>query len=437
LGIVANHAVSLKRFKKDMRRLGGCNKNEGGMSGPIAGIKIIDMTSVIMGPYATQILADLGAEVIEIASSKPDNIRTVPPFHNPDMSGIALNLHRNKRSVSLDLKNPPAKDALLKLVKGADVFIHNMRHQAAVRLGIDYENLRRVNPSLIYCSAYGFSRKGPYRDKTAYDDTIQAGSGLAALYTRARGTPDYAPTSVCDKVSGMTAAYAILGALAARFMGRGGQEIEVPMFETSVAFNLVEHLSGFAFDPPLGEFGWARMLSKSRRPFKTADGYICLMPYTDDNWTKFFEFVGHPEMARDDRYSTYPGRVANVDTLYAFVDKVALRFTNKEWSEFCDKANVPAMPVNDLTELWDDPHLKAVGLLDFENHPTEGRYRSVKSPVSFFGTPTEIRNHAPQPGQDSQDILAALGYSAVEIDQISTGEWDLRKAAVQKKRSQS
>lgn len=387
--------------------------------GPIAGIKVVDMTSVIMGPYATQILADLGADVIEIASPKPDNIRTVPPFHHPGMSGIALNLHRNKRSVSLDLKNAAAKEALLKLVRSADVFIHNMRHSAAVRLGIDYESLRNINPNLVYCSAYGFARQGPYGHKTAYDDTIQAGSGLAALYTRARGTPDYAPTSVCDKVSGMTAAYAILGALVGRFMGKGGQEVEVPMFETSVAFNLVEHLSGFAFVPPLGDFGWKRMLSESRRPFKTADGYICLMPYTDDNWVKFFEFVGHPELATDPRYDTYPKRVANVDQLYAFVDEVACRFTNREWVAFCDRANVPAMPVNDLTELWDDPHLQEVGLLGYATHPTEGRYRTVRSPVNFFGTPTSIRRHAPQPGQDTQEVLTETGFSADEIARIS------------------
>lgn len=390
------------------------------MSGPIAGIKVIDMTSVIMGPFATQILADLGADVIEIASPKPDNIRTVPPYHNPHMSGIALNLHRNKRSVNLDLKNPGAKDALLKLVEGADVFIHNMRHSAAQRLGIDYESLKQINPGLIYCSAYGFARRGPYGHKTAYDDTIQAGSGLAALYGRARGAPDYVPTSVCDKVPGMTAAYAILGALIARFMGRGGQEVEVPMFETSVAFNLVEHMSGFAFDPPLGDFGWKRMLSKNRRPFKTADGYMCLMPYTDDNWVKFFEFVGRPELAIDPRFNTYPARVANVDALYDFIDEVARRYTNREWTAFCDRANVPAMPVNDLPDLWDDPHLQAVGLLGFADHPTEGRYRTVASPVSFFGTPTAIRRPAPQPGQDTAEVLAEAGFSPEEIERIAS-----------------
>lgn len=388
------------------------------MPGPIAGIKIVDLSTLIVAPYATQILADMGAEVIEVGGPTVDSLRCVQPSRHPHMSGVTMNFHRNKRNITLDLKNPDGLEVFMKLIAGADVFIHNMRYQAIRNLGLEYSVLKRRNPNIIYCSAYGFSRKGMYRDRPAMDDVIQAGSGIASLYTRSRGHPDYYPGAVCDKVAGMTAAYAILGGLLGRAMGRGGQEIEVPMFETAVAFNLSEMICAHAFDPPLGDFGWKRILSPNRKPYKTKDGYMCLMPYTDDGYKHFFTFIGQPELADKPEYRTHPSRINHTDELYAIIEEAAKRFTTDEWMEFCNRTHIAAMPVNDLEKMWDDPHLKATGLLGVAEHPTEGRYKVIGSPITYFSTPQEITRHAPRPGQHTAEVLAELGYAPAEVEQL-------------------
>lgn len=253
------------------------------MAGPIEGIKIIDVSTVLMAPYATRILGDLGADVIKIESPEIDSLRTVPPARSPDMSGFTLNLHANKRSVVLDLKHPEGRAAALALIARADVLVHNLRPAAVVRLGLDYPSVRVLNERIVYCNACGFGRDGAYEGKPAYDDVIQAASGIAATVATARGEPGYYPSVICDKVGGLTIAYAVLAGLLGRSMGRPGQEIEVAMFETAVAFNAIDHLCAYAFEPPLGPAGWQRVLARNRRPFETADGQMCLLPYSTRN----------------------------------------------------------------------------------------------------------------------------------------------------------
>ena len=388
------------------------------MSGPIEGIKIIDLTGVVMGPYATRILADLGADVIKVEGPVVDSMRTVRPARHENMAGAILNLHANKRSIVLDLKNKKAVEILLKLVSEADVFVHNMRPTAIARLGLNYASISKVNPKIIFCNACGFGRGGPYSDKAAYDDVIQAASGIPSLFQRARGAPDYVPAAICDKIAGLTIAYSILAALVGRSLGKGGQEIEVGMFESAVAFNLMEHLTGFAFDPPLGEFGWSRVLERKRRPFRTKDGFACILPYSQENWQDFFRFIGRDDLVNDPRVASHPKRIENTDFLYSLIAEAAPRHSTAEWMKFCDERSIPAMPVNDMASLWDDPHLSAVKLLRYADHPTEGRYRHVGLPSRFMSTPTELRRHAPRPGENTVEVLQQIGMAEDDIHEL-------------------
>jgi len=387
-------------------------------AGPLAGIRVIDLTSVIMGPYATHILADMGADVIKVESPEGDSFRNYRPLHHEGMSGSFLNLHRNKRGIVLDLKRPEAREALDLLVRGADVFVHNLRPRAAAKLRLDYESVRAQREDVVYCGAYGFGADGPYGDKAAYDDLIQAGSGLAALYGSVHGEPQYCPTVICDKIAGQTIASAILGALFHRARGGGGQAIEVPMFETAIEFMLIEHYGGGAFDPPLGRIGFQRLLSRQRKPYRTADGHACILPYSDQNWRDFFAFVGRTDLADDPRFRTLPERVQHIDVLYELVEEQACTRSTADWVEFCDRASIPCMPVLDLNDLQDDPHVRAVGLFEQAEHPSEGPYRPVRSPVRFSATPYRLRSHAPALGEHTREVLMELGLSEARIEAI-------------------
>jgi crotonobetainyl-CoA:carnitine CoA-transferase CaiB-like acyl-CoA transferase len=377
---------------------------------PLAGVRIIDLTNVIMGPFATHILADMGADVIKIESPEGDSLRAYQPSRSRNMSGVFLHLNRNKRSVVLDLKTPEGRATLDKLIATADVFVHALRPKAAARLGYPPERVRELNPDIIYCGAYGFSTDGPYADKAAYDDIIQAGSGIAALAARVgdAAEPAFVPTVLCDKLGGQAIAYSILAALFARERGAGGQDVEVPMFETSIEFMLLEHLGGFAFEPSLGRPGFSRVLSKFRKPFRTADGYCCILPYSTRNWKVFFDFVGRPELADDPRYAELSVRVQNIDDLYALIETEAAMRTNAQWVAFCDANSVPCMPVLSIEDLPDDPHVKAVGLFTTAQHPTEGAYKVIRSPVRFSGSKFAVARHAPALGQDTDDVLAEI-----------------------------
>lgn len=389
--------------------------------GPLSGIRILDLTSVIMGPLATHILADLGADVVKIESPEGDSLRNYRPLRNPGMAGNILNLHRNKRGIVLDLKRPECRAALDRLVGTADAFLHTMRPKAIERLGYGYERVRALKPDIVYCGAYGFGADGPYADKAAYDDLIQAGSGLAALGARVTGEPAYQPTVICDKLAGQAMAYSVIAALLQRARGGGGQAIEVPMFETAIEFNLIEHMFGFAFEPPLDVPGFPRVLNARRRPFRTLDGHACILPYSDRNWRDFFEFTGRDGLCGDPRFQTLPDRVSNIGELYAVVEEEAAKRSTADWVAFCDRVSIPCMPVTALEDLPEDPHVAAVGLFGTAEHPTEGRYRTVRRPVSFSAAPFRIRRHAPRQGEHTAEILREAGFSQEDIATIQGG----------------
>jgi len=376
--------------------------------GPLTGVRVVDLTSVIMGPFATHILADLGADVIKVESEEGDSFRSYKPNRHPGMFGSFLNLNRNKRSIVLDLKQARDRATLDDLIETADVFVHSLRPKAIARLGYTYDKVRALKNDIVYCGAYGFGAGGPYGDKAAYDDLIQAGSGMAAMYTALDGVPRYVPNVVCDKLGGQAMAYAILAALYRRSKTGEGDEIEVPMFETAVEFLAVENFSGFAFEPPLGPFGFTRMLAKSRKPYKTSDGYACILPYSDANWRDLFAFTGHEELLADPRFTELSERVQHIDVLYTLLEEEAAKRPTADWVEFCDRVSIPCMPVLAFEELVDDAHMQAVGMFSTEEHPTEGRYRSLRRPITFKSSRFKIRRHAPRLGEHTAEITNEL-----------------------------
>ena len=363
-------------------------------------------------------LGDLGADVVRIERVDGDHTRHSLPARNPGMSGLVMGLFRNKRSVALDLKQEPGLDAARRLIATADVLVTNMRQAALARLGLDDATLRAGHGALIYCVANGFGSDGPYADRVAYDDVIQAASGLAWLAGKVGDAPAYVPSVIADKVSALTIVEAVLAALFHRERSGEGQFIEVPMFETMVAFNLVEHLRGQTFEPPVGGFGYRRLMTPLRRPFHTADGWICLLPYSDRNFVDFFTFAGQPLLASDARFSDHNARIHNVDALYEVIEQIAIERTTEEWLVFCGEHSIAAMNVLDLSAAEDDPHLAATGLIEHVDHPTEGRYRHVRDAVRYSRTPTSLRRHAPHLGEHTAELLTEIGYSESEIDAL-------------------
>jgi len=333
----------------------------------------------------------------------------------PGMGGIYLNANRNKRSLALDLKHDSAKEMLRRLVATADVFVHNMRPQAIERLGFDYAAVSAIKPDIVYVGAYGFGQAGPYRAKPAYDDAIKAASGLASLFAMRDGTPQYVPAAVADKLVGVTLSQAVGMALLHRERTGQGQFVEVPMFEVLVSFNMVEHINGAAFEPPIGPLGYQRVTTASRRPFPTRDGYVCILPYSDKQWRSFFTAVGRPELMDQPGFATYSARVHTVDELYGFVASVTPEKTTAEWVEICEQAEIPCMPVADIQSLMDDEHLKAVGMFVRHEHPSEGDTILVRPPVTFSESPADIRRHAPTFGEHGLEVARELGYDDAAI----------------------
>ena len=385
------------------------------MSGPLAGVRVLDLTSVVMGPYATMMLGDLGADIIKVETPEGDTTRLAGPAKHPGMGAVFLTLGRNKRSLVLDLKQPAAMDALRRLCRDADVLVHSMRPDAARRLGIDYAALKPLNPRLIHCAAYGFREGGPYSGRPAYDDMIQGASGVAAAMSALTGEPAYAPMIFADKTVGVFLSMAISSALYARERSGVGQEVRVPMFETMVAFNLVEHLYGATFEPPMSPPGYARVMSRERKPFRTRDGYLCALPYTDRQFEKFFALAGRPELAGDARFKDIPARLANVDALYATVGELMAQKTSAEWQVLMDAAAIPCMPVATLAGLMDDPQLAATGFFQHEQHPTEGAIRHYGIPLEFADTPGSLRRPAPRLGEHSIELLREAGLDEAAI----------------------
>jgi len=390
------------------------------MSGPLAGIRVVDLTSALLGPLATQILGDMGADVIKVEAPEGDPIRALGPSRHPGMGAYFLNINRNKRSVALDLKRPTAREALLKLVETADVFVHNMRLAAAERLGLDYRVVGERNPRIVYAAATGFHRDGPHRDRPSFDDVIQGESGLAALNGGAGGEPHYVPMAVSDKICGYVLASAIGMALFHRERSGGGQEVHVPMLETMVAFNLADHLWHGALAEPEKGIGYPRMLTEHRRPFPTKDGHICILATTDLQSLHLFEAIDCPELADDERFSTLARRTDNISELYEIVIERMRRRTTAEWRERLDQFDVPNGVVTGLEGLLTDPYLAATEFFERVEHPTEGKMLTTAVPVMFSGSPGDnFRLPPPRLGEHTREVLSELGYSDAEMGEIS------------------
>jgi crotonobetainyl-CoA:carnitine CoA-transferase CaiB-like acyl-CoA transferase len=380
------------------------------MSGPLHGVRVLDLTAIAMGPWATQNLGDMGADVIKVEPPEGDVFRYVKPCRHDSMSPPYLNLNRNKRSVVLNLKTPEGKRRLLAIAAKSDVFVCNVRPQAMRRLGLDYEALRAANPMIIYVGCYGYSEAGPYAGRAAVDDNIQAASGLAWLQGyRGDQPPRYVNSIAADKVAALYIVQAVAMALYAREKTGAGQFVEVPMFESMVSFVVPEHLSGLTFEPPLGEAGYARLLNPFRKPFRTSDGYISVVPYNDNQWRRFFELAGKPEMMNDPRYATVLARSTRFDELYGFIEQTLARRPTAEWAATFDEAELPFAVVNDFEGLFTDPHLEAIGYWQTVEHPTEGKLRTPGIPVRYSGTPAAIRRHAPNLGEHTDEVLRELG----------------------------
>ncbi|KMS50539.1 L-carnitine dehydratase/bile acid-inducible protein F [Novosphingobium barchaimii LL02] len=383
--------------------------------GPLAGVKVLDLTSVLMGPYATQIFADLGADVIKVESPSGDTTRFIPPGPDASRGAMFLNVNRGKRSVVMDLKQPEARAALLRMAESADVFIHSMRSSAIGRLGLDYAALRNANPKIVYANLYGFARNGPYRDYPAYDDIVQAASGIVDLQARlSGGEPTYAATVIADKVAGLTGAYSVIAALFAREKNGVGQEIEVPMFETLVSFAMVEHLCGSLFVPPEGPPEYPRATSEARRPYRTADGYIGVMIYNDKHWRAFFDALGNPAWSQDPMFASMRSRTQNITAVLAKVAEVIEGRSTAEWVDLLRQAHIPATAIKSLTELLDDPHLVETGFWQ-ERETDQGTLRFPGIPTTFSETPGAIGDPGPALGGESEAVLREAGFSGEEI----------------------
>lgn len=387
----------------------------GAGKGPLSGVRVIDLTSVLMGPYTTQIFADLGADVIKVEAPGGDTTRVLPPGLSDDRGAMFIHVNRGKRSLVLDLKQASAREALLRLVEGADVFIHSMRAKAIARLGLSYADLQQRNPQIVYANMYGFGREGPYADYPAYDDIVQAASGIVALQASlSGGTPTYLATVVADKVAGLTGAYAVMAALFSRERDGRGQEIEVPMFETLASFAMLEHLCGAVMAPPIGPTGYQRALSPERRPYRTMDGYIAVMIYTDRHWRNFFAAIGNPDWAEDPMFASLRSRTQNIERVLGHLSAVLAERTTDQWMELLRRAECPAMPVKSIDDLIDDPHLAAVGFWHW-HEDENGTMRMPGVPVRFSQTPGAAGRPGPALGADSEDVLREAGFAEAEI----------------------
>jgi crotonobetainyl-CoA:carnitine CoA-transferase CaiB-like acyl-CoA transferase len=400
------------------------------MSGPLEGVRVVDLTTIVVGPICTRTLADYGAEVIKVEAPGGDLLRTMAEgSRNPGMSGKFINFNRNKRSIGLDIKQPEGLEALLRLIDRTDVFVSNVRPEALARAGLDHESLGKRNPRLIHCSILAFGRGGRYFGRPAYDPVIQSLSGVAGTIARATGEPRFVPMVMTDHTSGLIAAQAIGFALYRREKTGKGEAIDVPMLENMASFVSSEHLGAATFDPPVGPTGDGRPLSPNYRPVPTKDGYVTVRPNTNAQAFAFFDAIGRPELKTDPRFDSAASRTRNARDYFEVQATCLGHKTTDEWVELFDKLDVPAARYNTIDDLMTDPHLEDVGFFREERHPTEGKIRRSKLANTFSGGARETETHAPLYGEHTREILGELGYSTADIDKMVTS-----KAATASKR---
>jgi crotonobetainyl-CoA:carnitine CoA-transferase CaiB-like acyl-CoA transferase len=374
----------------------------------LEGVRVLDLTSVLMGPYASQLLAEMGADVIKVESPDGDIVRQIGKSRNPGMSGLFLTANRGKRSIVLDLKAPDDNAELLRIAKTCDVLLYNVRPQAMARLGLSYAEVAAANPAIVYAGVFGYAEGGPYSGKPAYDDLIQGASAAASLFMMTGGdqTPRYMPLAIADRVVGIHAVNCILAALRHRDRTGQGQQVDVPMFETMVSMVLGDHLAGLTFDPPLDEGGYARLLAQDRTPQRTSDGYICALIYNDKHWKTFFELLGRDDAETDPRYRNHGTRTVHIRDIYRELGQIFLTKTTGEWMELLEKADIPVMPLHDLHSILEDPHLNVTGFFEEIDHPSEGRIRGMRIPSRWSETQPAPPRPAPRLGEHSDEIRA-------------------------------
>lgn len=388
------------------------------MAGPLNGIRVLDLTSVVMGPFATQILAELGAEVIKIETREGDNMRHVGPLRHAGMGHLYLNLNRGKRCIVLDLKSADGHEAMVRLVKTADVLVYNVRPSAMARLNLSYEQLRAVNPRLIYAGCYGYSERGPYAGRAAYDDLIQGATGLPWMASNAgKDTPRYVPINLADRITGLHVVYAVNAALFHRERSGEGQSVEVPMFESITHFVMGDHLAGFSWDPAIAPTGYPRLAH--RRPYATKDGYLCALVYNDKQWKSFLDAVGRNDLWADARFNTHGMRARHIDEVYDILAGIMKTRTNAEWMQLLDKADIPFSRMNSAEDVLRDEHLNASGFFTAEDHPTEGKMRAMRTPTGWSASVPDAPRPAPNLGGDSRTVLREVGYTDAEIERMA------------------
>jgi crotonobetainyl-CoA:carnitine CoA-transferase CaiB-like acyl-CoA transferase len=389
------------------------------MSGPLAGIRVLDLTTVQMGPWCTRIVADFGADVIKVEAPEGDSSRYTGVPRHRGMSGGFQHNARGKRSIAIDLKQPAAQEAVRRLVPGVDAFASNIRPAALARLGLDYESVKALNPSIVYLSMVGYGSAGRYAGRPAYDDLIQAAAAIPMLLQRSTGQPRFIPMAAIDRIVGSAAANALLAGLLVRARTGVGQMIEVPMFETIAQFVLAEHMQGQTFDPPTSPAGYPRTLSPHRRPYATKDGFIAVLPYNDGQWRRFFEIAGKAEMLKTDpRFADIGSRTAHIDALYEMVGEELKHRTTGEWLALLQSNDIPCMRPHTLETLMEDPHLADAGFFRWEDHPSEGRIRTMREPSTWSETTPPSGRFAPRLGQHTREVLTEAGFDTAAIDAL-------------------
>jgi crotonobetainyl-CoA:carnitine CoA-transferase CaiB-like acyl-CoA transferase len=388
------------------------------MPGPLHAVRVLDLTTVVMGPFATQILAELGADVIKIETHEGDNMRHVGPLRHPGMGHLYINLNRGKRGIVLDLKQPEGRAAFMRLVPTADVLVYNVRPSAMARLQLSYEEVRAANPRIIYVGCYGYSERGPYAGRAAYDDLIQGATGLPWLASREGAeAPRYVPVNLADRVTGLHVVYAVTAALFERERSGQGQAVEVPMFESIAHFVLGDHLAGLSWDPAIGPTGYPRLAH--RRPYATSDGYLCVLVYNDKQWKSFLEAVGRADLWDDPRFNAHGRRAKHIDEVYEVLAGLMRTRSTAQWIELLEQADIPFARMNRPQDTVADVHLNQSGFFVTEEHPTEGRMRAMRTPTHWSVSQPDMPAPAGALGSHTAEVLREAGYSDAEIEQLA------------------